>query len=147
MKSLFRIILFLAVLSSAGFIVSCEPDTTNETDPNDPRNEFIGYWHFTENGMLKNGKSVSQSYIVTISIDPDNSSQVLMNNFGNPGVSDRDIFGLVTSNQIVVSSQTLDNGWIVEGSGKKNSNGSMSWTYSITAGGDKIYYSATATKQ
>jgi hypothetical protein len=146
MKLLTRITLFLSIISFAGILVSCEPDTSTTNDPNDPRNAYVGVWQFTEIGM-KSGKSITQSYIVSISLDPDNSSQVMLNNFGNPGVSERDVFGLVTTNQLVVSPQILENEWTVEGSGKLIGTDKMTWTYAITAGGDKIYYSATASKQ
>jgi len=146
MKIFFRLFFFLAVLSSAAWMVSCEPDDTIDNDPTDIRNEYVGVWRFTESGYLKNGQL--QSYIVTISLDTDNSSQVLLENFGNPGLSQSNtISGIVTTNQIVVSSQTLTNGWIVEGSGKRSSAGKMDWNYSITAGGDEEYYTATAVKQ
>jgi len=146
MKVFFRLLFVLAVLSSAGLMVSCEPDDTLDNDPSDIRNEYVGVWRFTESGYWKSGQL--QSYIVTISLDPDNSSQVLLENFGNPGLSQSNtVTGIVTTNQIVVSSQTLTNGWIVEGSGKKASGGKMDWSYSITAGGDEEYYTATAVKQ
>ena len=146
MKPFYRIFFFLAVIASAGSIVSCAPDNSS-SNPNDARNVFVGVWQFTETGMLKNGNNISQSYIVSIILDPDNSDQVLLNNFGNPGSSDKNVVGIVTSNQIVVSAQSLNNGWLVEGSGKSTGTNKMTWNYSITAGGDKIYYSASATKQ
>jgi len=147
MKPVYRIFFFLAVMASAVSLVSCAPDNTSSSDPNDARNVFVGVWQFTESGMLKNGNNISQSYIVSIILDPDNSNQVLLNNFGNPGSSDKNVVGIVTSNQIVVSAQSLNNGWLVEGSGKSTGTNKMTWSYSITAGGDKIYYSASATKQ
>lgn len=144
MKALLRTILFMAILASSGLITSCEPDDTSTTDPNDPRKDYVGVWRFTEN--KKSG--LSQSYIVTISLDPNNSTQVLLTNFGNPGSSDDDAVGIVTTNQIVVSEQSLQNGWLVSGSGKLGTGGaSMSWSYSITVGGDIEYYTATAVKQ
>ncbi|NVO20544.1 MAG: hypothetical protein HXX13_12660 [Bacteroidetes bacterium] len=144
MKSIFRVFLLLAVIVTAGIVVSCQPDSTSNIDPNDPRNEYVGVWQFKELGKLKNGNSVEMSYIVSITTDPDNTSQVILNNFVGAG---KDVFGLVTSNQIVVSSQTLDNGVTLEGSGQKTGTGKMSWSYSTIIGGDKIYYTATATKQ
>lgn len=145
MKTCLRLLVFFSFFSLSGLFVSCEPDDTFDTDPTDTRNEFVGLWRFTENGY-KNG--LSQSYIVTISLDPDNSSQVILENFGNPGDTDNSVTAIVTSNQIVVSSQTMKNGWVVEGSGKRTTViGKMDWNYSIEAGGDKEYYTATATKQ
>jgi hypothetical protein len=143
MKSIFRILLFLSVLATTGLLPSCEPDNTDINDPNDPRNDYVGVWRFTES--KKN--TLSQSYIVTISLDPDNSSQVILDNFCNPGTTDYGATGIVTTNQIVVSSQQLSNNWLVSGSGKLTSEGKMTWSYSITVGGDLEYYTATATKQ
>lgn len=144
MKKQFYTFFVLIVVALSTVMTSCETDTFYEDDPSDTRNEYVGIWRFTEGGY-KNG--LSQSYIVTISLDPNNSSQVLLDNFGNPGNTDITVTGIVTSNSIVVSSQSLVNGWVVEGSGKKEGTGQMSWTYSITAGGDKEYYTATASKQ
>ena len=144
MKKQHFIFFVLMIVALSGGLISCESDTFYEDDPNDIRNEYVGVWRFTEGGY-KNG--LSQSYIVTVSLDPNNSSQVLLDNFGNPGNTDITVTGIVTINSIVVSSQSLSNGWIVEGSGKKDGSGKMDWTYSITAGGDKEYYTATASKQ
>ena len=143
MKSIFRIVLFLSILATSGLLTSCEPDNTDITDPNDPRNDYVGVWRFTES--KKN--TLAQSYIVTISLDPDNSSQVILDNFCNPGTTDYGATGIVTTNQIVVSSQQLSNNWLVAGSGKLTGEGKMTWSYSITVGGDLEYYTATATKQ
>ena len=144
MKKQYFIFFALMVIALSFGLTSCESDTFYEDDPSDTRNEYVGVWRFTEGGY-KNG--LSQSYIVTIALDPDNSSQVLLDNFGNPGNSDITVTGIVTTNSIVVSSQTLPNGWIVEGTGKKEGTSQMNWTYSITAGGDKEYYTATASRQ
>jgi hypothetical protein len=144
MKKLFKYFLMVLVASSM-FLTACEPvDDTDPTD--DPRDEYVGVWRFTESSTLKSTKA--QSYIVTISKDEDNSSQVVLENFGNPGATDIIAIGIVTSNQIIISSQTMSNAWVVEGSGKVTNvaTTTMSWNYSITAGGDKEYYTATASK-
>ena len=142
MKATFRFFFFLAALSGL-FLTSCEP-TDEGTTGDDDRDPFIGVWQFAEGFKSTDG----QSYIVNISKDPNNSLQVLLKNFGNPGTEDVIATGLVTSNQIVISSQSLSNGWIVEGSGKFSyaDKTTMTWTYAITAGGDKENYTATATK-
>jgi hypothetical protein len=141
MKITFRFFLLLAALS--GFMLSgCEP-VDNSTTGDDPRDPYVGVWQFIESKKSTEG----QSYIVTISKDPANSSQVLLENFGNPGTQEAAVTGIVTANQIAISSQSLSNGWIVEGSGKISNadKTKMTWTYSITAGGDKEFYTATAT--
>lgn len=124
------------------FVVSCE-DIDNPDDTGDPRDKMTGTWQFIENS-LKSTRSLS--YVVTITKDPDNSSQVILENFGNPGTSDIQSVGITTSSQIVVSEQTLSNGWVVEGSGKLDGTGTMNWTYSIIVGGDLEQYTAVATK-
>ena len=145
MKSPLSFFLFLAVLSGF-FLTGCEPidQTTTGDDPRDP---YIGVWQFLESGSIKS--VAGQSYIVTITKDPSNSSQVILENFGNPGTQDVSVTGLVTTNQIIVSTQNLSNGWTVEGIGKVNNvaKTSMNWAYSITAGGDKISYVAAAARQ
>lgn len=143
MKAIFRFFLLFASLS--GFLLTgCEPVDDN-TSGDDPRAPYVGVWQFAESKKSTDG----QSYIVTITKDPANSSQVLLENFGNPGSQDVSVAGLVTSNQIVISSQNLSNGWTVEGSGKISNvtKTAMTWNYSILAGGDKEYYTATATRQ
>lgn len=141
MKTIFRISLFLASLTIL-LISACEPvDNTTSDDPRDP---YIGEWQFIES--FKNTEG--QSYIVNIIKDPDNSSQVILENFGNPGSNDIGAKGIVTSTQVVVSSQQMSNNWIVDGTGKFSNSGktAMDWTLSITAGGSKDTYTATATK-
>jgi hypothetical protein len=145
MKTTFRFFIFLALLS--GFMLSGCETTETPVDGDDVRDQFVGYWQFLETGGYKSTKA--QSYIVVVSKDPDNSAQVLLKNFGNPGTQDITVVGIVTASQIVVSEQNMSNGWVVEGSGKLSNptNTTMSWTYSITAAAEKLYYSASATKQ
>ena len=102
-------------------------------------------WQFTETRKSLYG----QSYIVTIKNDPNNISQVLLENFGNPGTQVVKAVGNVTANQIVISSQNMSNGWTVIGVGQMSNAAqtSMTWTYSITAGGSEDNYVATAKKQ
>jgi len=110
----------------------------------DPRDPYIGEWQFIESFK----STLGQSYIVNIIKDPDNSSQVILRNFCNPGSNNISAKGIVTSTQLVVSSQQMSNLWIVDGTGQfSNSNKTkMDWTFSITAGGSKDSYTATATK-
>jgi len=145
MKTNFRFFIFFALLS--GFLLSGCETTETPVGGDDARDPFIGYWQFLETGGYKSTRA--QSYIVVVSKDPDNSTQVLLKNFGNPGTQDINVVGIVTTNQIVVSEQNMTNGWVTEGSGKISNptKTAMTWTYSITAGGEKLYYSANATKQ
>jgi hypothetical protein len=140
--TLFSVLLMLALTSL--FFISCEP--IDETPPSDdPRDPYVGEWHLIES--FKNTEA--QSYIITIALDNDNSSQVIIGNLGNPGSQDITVRGIVTSGQLIVSSQTMTNKWIIEGSGMFSNvtKTTMDWTYSITAGGNKDDYNATATLQ
>jgi hypothetical protein len=142
MKSTLRFFLLLTALSS--FILTACETTTDTTTGDDSRDPYVGVWQFAESGKSIHGNS----YIVTITKDAGNSEQVILENFGNPGTSSVSVTGLVTTNQIVVTSQNMGNGWTVEGSGKITdaNKTKMTWTYSITAGGDKTTYTAYATK-
>ena len=142
MKTTYLIII-IALASASLFFIGCEPvDNTTTGDLRDP---FIGEWQFIESFKSTEG----QSYLVTISKDPNNSSQVILGNLGNPGSQDITVKGIATSSRIVVSSQSMGNGWVIEGSGAFSNvaKTTMAWTYSITAGGNKDEYIATATLQ
>jgi hypothetical protein len=147
MKTLFRFLFVSSILITSWMMNSCEVDDTTDTNPDDPRNKFVGVWQFKELKSLKNG--ANQSYVVTISLDPSNSSQVILDNFGNPGSSDQSVEGTATINSIIVSSQILQNGWVIEsGNGKLTSDANvMNWSYTIMIGGDSQDYVATAEKQ
>lgn len=144
MKTLSRFFLVLAGFTAL-FITACEP-LTNDPASGDIRDDYTGVWKFVESFKSTQG----QTYLVTIVKDPTNSSQVILQNFGNPGSDNNTAIGIVTSSQIVVSRQTLTNtSWIVEGSGSFSNAAktTMNWAFSITAGGSKDDYTATVTKQ
>jgi hypothetical protein len=137
--TIFLILVSLAFTSL--FFIGCEP--LEEDLDGDPRVQYVGEWQFIESFKSTKG----QSYLVTISIDPMNSSQVIIGNLGNPGSQNITVIGVVTSGQIVVSSQSMGNGWVIEGAGQmaNKAKTEMSWTYSITAGGNRDDFKATAT--
>lgn len=130
----------LITLASAGlFFIGCEPVDNPAGD--DPRDAYVGEWIFIENLKSTEG----QNFIVTISKDANNSSQIILKNFVNSGV-DVIVYGLVTSGQIVVSSQKMSNGWTIEGSGViNNAKTSMSWDYNLLIAVDLEHHTATAT--
>lgn len=134
---------FLAVILMAAFLQSCVPEDPVPPDTGDLRDKFTGTWLFIENSP---SRSLNSSFTVVISLNPTNSSQVLLSNFGNPGSGYDPAYGIVTSSRITVPSQSMASDWTVDGSGTLLNAGTMDWTYSITAGGDKITYHATATK-
>jgi len=141
MKKQFHFFVFILI---ATFIQSCVPEDSVTPDTGDIRDKFTGSWLFIETGKKR---SVNVTYTVEISKDPSNSSQVLLSNFGNPGLGYDPAYGIATSGRITVPSQNTASDWRVEGSGTLTNAGKMDWTYSITAGGNKDTYLATATRQ
>jgi len=137
------ILILLSLSLTSLFFIGCEPLDENTTG--DPRDQYVGEWLFNESFK----STESQSYIVKITLDPFNSSQVILGNLGNPGLADITVKGTVTSGQIIVTKQRMSNGWDIEGSGQMSNvaNTSMSWTYSLWTGGDKVDYIATALLQ
>jgi hypothetical protein len=146
MKSLkitFLSFLLIAALTSVLYS-GCEPVDENTTG-DDPRDPYVGDWL-----LLESYKSTeSQSYTITISKDPVNSSQVIIGNLGNPGSQDITVTGIVTSSQVVVSSQRMSNAWVIEGSGSFTNvaKTTMKWDYSLLIGADLENLKATATLQ
>ncbi len=99
MKFRTTLIFFTLVLASLLIIPACIPDDDPIDD--DPREKFLGVWTCTE--------STSVSYTVTISKDPSNSTQILMNNFHHLGV-DEDVFALVAGKSLQIIQQTVCQG-------------------------------------
>lgn len=141
MKKTFFFFLLIAAFVSVLYS-GCEPVDDNTTG--DPRDAYVGEWQFIESFK----STESQSYLVTISLDPNNSSQVIIGNLGNPGDQDITVKGIVTSGKVIVSSQSMGNGWVIGGEGQMTNvaKTTMSWTYTITAGGNEDTYDATATR-
>jgi hypothetical protein len=144
MKTILSLSLFVSTLVIL-IVSACEP-VDGDPVSDDPRDAYVGEWQFIESFKSTEG----QSYLVTITKDPSNSSQILLANFGNPGSNDIYAVGLVTASQVVISQQKLVNSsWVVQGAGSFSnvSKTAMNWAFSITAGGSKDDYTATATKQ
>ena len=141
MKKQFHLLIIIVL---AALVQSCLPEEPIGPDTGDVRDKFTGRWIFIDNNPKRILKS---TFEVVISIDPSNSSQVLLSNFGNPGSGSNPAIGIVTSSRITVTSQITAPDFRVEGSGILTNVNKMNWTYSITAGGNKDNYTATATKQ
>jgi hypothetical protein len=136
---LFAVLLFISMISG------CETTNPDGPDTSDDRDPLIGSWIFAESAS---SRGVNSTYTVVVKKDPSNSSQVLLSNFGNSGGDEP--YGIVTSGtpmKITIPSQTIPSQWIVVGVGTLATSSKMNWTYSITAGGDKTDYIATATLQ
>ena len=127
--------IFLLILTLfALHLPACLP--VDDVDPDDPVAKFLGEWSVTENCNRMN-------YNVNIQQDPGNSAQVLLYNFGNPGTGYDPAVGLVVFNSINVSPQTIGEGWTVSGKGTYQSNGTVSWDYTLIIPPDEYDCSAT----
>ena len=122
-----------------GFLVpACLPPDTN-INPDDPVAKFLGSWKVNESCRKLN-------YNVDIQADPGNSSQVLIYNFGNPGSGYDAAVGLVVTNSVYVSSQTIGEGWTVSGKGIYQTNGTISWDYTLIIEPNHLSCTATFSK-
>lgn len=134
-------------LLSVLFISGCTeddligPNGTNE----DIRNKYIGNWLFDEQEATKH---MFAFYSVEITIDPGNSAQVLLENFGNTGANYEPPCGLVFDSRIKIEDQTIGDGWqLKDAIGRLIEPGEMEWEYTLIVGGDAQNYTVTAALQ
>jgi hypothetical protein len=118
----------LILLSLTIFFSACEEETI--LPEQDPRDKFLGVWNVSEDCIRLN-------YDVNIIYDPSNSSQVLIENFANPGPGFEPAVGLVVSDKIFLDQQTIGDGWTVSGEGILM-NAEMNWEYTLLIGGNQI---------
>jgi hypothetical protein len=126
MKRTIAGIVLLTILVMSGF-QGCVIDD-GDVPPGDARAKFLGDWKVNEDCSRGN-------YIATIKADAGNSSQVLIENFGNPGPGYDEAVGTVVGNSISVSVQNIGEGWTVSGNGTYNTNGSIAWSYTLVVSG------------
>lgn len=129
--------LFLIVLLP--WLSSCIDDDILDPDDNgDARDVLVGSWNCVEN-------QAKIAYTVKITKDPDSDDQLLMENFAFIGMGE---FATATLSgvSINVPEQVPCEGYLVAGSGTMVNHSLLTFTYSVTAGGDKTDYTATLTK-
>lgn len=132
-------IIIILILTLAAFYQGCTIGEEDVVNPTDPRSKFLGTWKVNEDCSRAN-------YTILITADPGNSTQVFIENFGNPGAGYDPAVGLVVSNTLLVSTQNIGEGWTVSGEGKYQANGTMNWTYSLIISGNKMDCSAICTR-
>lgn len=129
----------LAYLLMAILLVSCDDsDDNNPSPPPDARDKFIASWNV--NDQCNKG-----NYVVSISVDPGNSAQVLINNFANSGASQPDT-AIVAGNNIVIPAQSNSEGWLISGNGDYNVDGTISWVFTLVISGYQESCTATYSK-
>lgn len=123
-SKLLLIILFGFMFS----FVSCIEDMD---DPfADPVEKFLGSWRCEEEGSISGG---GWNYPVNISRNPENSAEILIQNFNLQGNSER-ARALITGNNMTIPTQLICDDTIeIKGSGTY-SNGQVSFSYSTNDG-------------
>ena len=124
MKLFLRIILFFSIVSILFY--SCDPND-NDSPLDDPRDRFIGNWICSETSS-ENGSS---SFTVTISLKPDNSTQILLSNFYQLGTAAK-VYAIVAGTYATIPEQTVS-GFSIKGNGTLiNNNTRIDWTYQVS---------------
>ncbi len=125
MKTTYSLLLIFTILIT--FLAECTPDSTEDPNPSDPRQKFLGTWLVQETGKKK------LTYQVNISENPSNTSEVLISNFYNFGIKP---YAIVTSGTITMPVQSFaSQGIQVNGSGEYSTN-RIQWIYYVNNGAD-----------
>lgn len=128
---------FLSLIFFILMFTACIDDS-DLINPQDDRDLFLGTWNVNE--TCNRG-----AYQVTITKDPTNSSQVIINNFWLIGSNEKAPYAIVAGSNIVIPQQNIynDENTIVEGSGVLNKDNIIEWEYTVNDGAD--LYTCTAT--
>jgi len=132
-KTVFKtgaIIIFFLILFAA-----CNPDDINNLLIT--RDNYLGTWSVSDSDAKK------RTYEVTISANPNNSSQIIINNFHQYG-SSYFVYGVVSGKNLTIDYQTVL-GETVNGDGVLKS-GVLTITYYVNDVADLKTYIATYTK-
>ena len=132
-----KIVLITSLLLTAIFVFhSCtkENDLINDGDI---RESFIGNWG-------ANDQCSKQAYGVNISLDLENSSQVLINNFANTGHT---AVAVIAGSSIYVESQDIGGGYTANGNGKLTGDFIHWTTYNFETAGDLYECTCNFNKQ
>ncbi len=131
-----KIIRILFVVVTVMCVVSCT-EGDDILNPSDDRDTFLGTWNVNENCQRTD-------YDVNIVVDPTNSSQVIIQNFGLIGYGEKPPYAIVAGTTITIPTQDMSVNIIVAGSGKLIK-GKIEWDYTLNDGAD--LYTCTATYQ
>ena len=114
-----QIILLIVIL----LFGSC---ATTPIDDIDDLDKYTGTWNVSDNPVRIN-------YQVTITANPSNSAEILLNNFADLGSS---AVGLVIGNSVVIDNQSLGSNYSVSGSGSYINNGKLEFNFDLNDGID-----------
>ncbi len=128
-KLLFPIIVLVGLL----LMQSCAETIDNDTDDIE---KYIGTWNVSDQASRLN-------YNVTITANPSNSAEILLNNFADLNSA---AVGLVVGNSVVIDGQSLGSNYTVNGSGSYVNGGKLVFDFSLNDGIDIESRVATFTK-
>jgi hypothetical protein len=132
MKKSVKIILGFLLISFIG-LSSCEE--TNIDPETDPRAQYLGSWSCTESLGI---------YPVTISLDPSNSTQILIHNFHLFGANEK-AYAIATQNNLTLPTQSILSNTIY-GSGVLVNNNKITLKYYVNDSTDIVTVNAIYTK-
>ena len=119
--------LFISIIIIIALTNSCE-DILDLEDTGDPRDRIIDTWLCNEDSEIF--KSVTGSYYVDISKDPNDSTKIVLDNFYQLGIG-RDLKARLNGKTLTIINQNIE-GYIFNGSGTITSNyDKISWTYKV----------------
>lgn len=121
--------LFLGIL----LITSC---TDTPEDGGDNIQKYVGVWNV-------NDQSARINYTVTITQNPSNSSEILMNNFAGLGGT---AIVLVIDNYLAIDSQTISTDYKVSGTGSYINSNKLIINFNLNDGIDSDARIATFTR-
>lgn len=108
--------------------ISCDSSDDNNPSPvPDVREKFVGSWNVTEDCAKGN-------YIASIEKDPSNSAQLLLFNFADSKSSEPDT-AIAVSDKAAMYGQTNSEGWLLEGIGTYQDDGTIVWEFSLVVSG------------
>lgn len=138
MKDKLFIPLFLGIMI---FFTACEKTQDILPNNSDLRDDFIGEWTCSETELKS-----TEDYTVTIEKNPQNSSQVVLQNFGLLG-PDAFPYAYITDDRITLPQQTVNGYTIKNANGELVDQETIEWTYTLNDGSDDNKYEATYTKK
>ena len=123
-EKIIKNILIIALLT--GFFYACKSKETNNNSPVDPRSKFVGTWLCNETTHLLG----NSTYSVTISLNPNNSAQILIANMYQLSTTHQ-AYGIVANSSVTIPVQNV--AWCsINGSGTMINSSQIKWNYYIS---------------
>jgi hypothetical protein len=116
---IFSFIIALGIFSLQSCAVTTDDDVVD-------MEKYVGTWSVSDQSSRLN-------YSVSITINPSNSAEILLNNFADLNST---AVGLVIGNSVVLDSQQLGSGYSVNGSGSYVNSGKLEFNFSLNDGID-----------